>query len=127
MPRPRLPKAKAEVSGAVLANPSRHEGRGAPKVDAAIGKAPSWMTKDQQAMWATFASEVPWLNAPHRSVLEIAVTIRARLASGEEVGVQALNLLRQCLGQLGATPADASKVTMPDGAEEDPDDRHFDA
>jgi hypothetical protein len=39
--------------------------------------------------------------------------VRGRLIAGEDVGVKALGLLRQCLGQLGATPADASKVQMP--------------
>jgi hypothetical protein len=124
MPAPRLPKMKADVSGASIKNPKRHADRKAPATGA-IGPAPAWMGSDQAAMWATFVSEVPWLDASHRSVLEIAVTIRARLASGAEVGVQALNLLRQCLGQLGATPADASKVTLPDADEEDPDDRFF--
>jgi hypothetical protein len=28
--------------------------------------------------------------------------------------IKMLNLLRQCLGQLGASPADASKIAMPD-------------
>jgi hypothetical protein len=42
--------------------------------------------------------------------------------TGQEVGVQALNLLRQCLGQMGATPADATKVTLPNNDEEDEDD-----
>jgi hypothetical protein len=40
--------------------------------------------------------------------------------------LKAMSLLRQCLGQLGATPADASKVTMPaEKAEADPADKYF--
>ncbi|SPL63721.1 hypothetical protein OHAE_3653 [Ochrobactrum soli] len=35
--------------------------------------------------------------------------------------MQALNLLRQCLGQMGATPSDATKVSMPDDGEEKDD------
>jgi hypothetical protein len=124
MPQPRLPKLKADVSGASIKNPKRHADR-KPASTAPVGPAPAWMTPEQAAMWLTFVSEVPWLDASHRSVLEIAVTVRARLASGADVGVQALNLLRQCLGQLGATPADASKVNLPDASEEDPDDRFF--
>ncbi len=41
--------------------------------------------------------------------------------AGQEVGVQAMNLLRQMLGQMGATPADASKVATPDEGEEKDD------
>ncbi|SKA31067.1 hypothetical protein SAMN05428963_113111 [Consotaella salsifontis] len=71
--------------------------------------------------WETFVREVPWLNGSHRSFLEIAATIRGRLMVGDDVGVQALNLLRQCLGQMGATPSDASKVAIPDDGEEKDD------
>jgi hypothetical protein len=45
--------------------------------------------------------------------------------ANQDVGVQAMNLLRQCLGQMGATPSDASKITVPEGDEEDPDDALF--
>lgn len=79
----------------------------------------------QAAVWEQFAHELPWLNGSHRALLEIAAVTRARLIAGEDVGVQALNLLRQCLGQMGATPADATKVTMPDGDNQDPDDKFF--
>jgi len=40
------------------------------------------------------------------------------LIAGEEVSVNGLNLLRLCLGQMGATPVDSSKITLP----EDKDD-----
>lgn len=39
--------------------------------------------------------------------------------------IQVLNLLRQCLGQLGATPADRGKITIWNGEEADPADEHF--
>jgi hypothetical protein len=50
----------------------------------------------------------------------MAAHIQGRIMAGQEVGVQAMNLLRQMLGQMGATPADASKVaTGDDGDEKD--------
>lgn len=125
MPRPRIPKQKAEVSGAVTKDPGRHKARKPPKIEAPLGGAPAWMTESQARMWNTFVAEMPWLNGSHRAIVEIAATIRAALADGAEVGVTRLNLLRQCLGQLGATPADASKVTMPDADDADPDERFF--
>lgn len=125
MPKPRLPRAKAAVAGADIKNPQRFRARKAPEVAAAIGPPPSWMNADQSKAWKMFAAELPWLNGSHRAVLEIASVVRARLVAGEDVGVQALNLLRQCLGQLGATPADATKVTMPDGGDEDPEEKFF--
>ncbi|MCP1742034.1 MULTISPECIES: hypothetical protein [Bradyrhizobium] len=46
--------------------------------------------------------------------------LRARLQSGAEMGTKSLSLLRLCLSSMGATPADASKISW--AAEEDPDD-----
>ncbi|ACI93256.1 conserved hypothetical protein [Afipia carboxidovorans OM5] len=78
------------------------------------------MTNAQSNAWRTFEAEAPWLNYSHRGLVEIASVVRARLASGEEVGVQAMSLLRLCLSSMGATPADASKVAWE--PEEEPDD-----
>jgi hypothetical protein len=36
-----------------------------------------------------------------------------------------MNTLRMCLGQMGATPADRSKVPVDDGEEEDADSAFF--
>lgn len=124
MSKPRLPLAKAKVAGRDVINAGRFAGRKEPKAPP-LGAPSAWMTKDHRAVWAQFAKELPWLNASHRSLLEIAVSVRTRLVKGEDVGVQALNLLRQCLGQMGATPADATKVHVPDGDEEDPDEAFF--
>jgi hypothetical protein len=55
----------------------------------------------------------------------MAANIQGRIMANQDVGVQAMNLLRQCLGQMGATPSDASKITVPEGDEEDPDDALF--
>jgi len=107
-------------------NPQRFKNRVEPKVDAPIGAPPDWLVDNDlskaRTAWLTFMAEIPWLNETHRSFLEIASNIRGRLMTGQEVGVQALNLLRQCLGQMGATPADATKVTLPNNDEEDEDD-----
>lgn len=124
MGKPRLPLAKAKVAGRDVINAGRFKGRSEPRAPT-LGLPPVWFSKEQKAVWAQFAHELPWLNASHRALLEIAVTVRSRLIAGDEVGVQAMNLLRQCLGQMGATPADASKITVPDAEDEDPDEKFF--
>lgn len=124
MPAPRLPAAKAAISAADVKNPQRFRDRKEPQA-APLGDPPKWMDRTQVAAWGTFEREIPWLNASHRGLLEIAVVIRARLMIGEVPGVQALNLLRQCLGQMGATPADATKVSVPPDDGEDPDEQFF--
>lgn len=125
MARPRTPKAKAAVTGQAIKQKAKFDARKEPKVDAPIGEPPEWLIDNDlskaRTAWLTFTSEIPWLNETHRSFLEIASNIRGRLMTGQEVGVQALNLLRQCLGQMGATPADATKVTLPNDDEDEDD------
>ncbi len=126
MARPRTPVAKAKAEGRETMNAGRFKDRTEPKIDNPIGKPPKWIVDNDftkaRTAWNTFVKEIPWLNESHRSFLEIASNIRGRLMTGNEVGVQALNLLRQCLGQMGATPADASKITVADDEEDDTDD-----
>jgi hypothetical protein len=119
--RPRIPRAKAAVEARDKINAGRFKNRKEPRSPGELGDPPEWMGGEQRAAWRIFQREIPWLTESHRGLVEIATIIRARLASGEEVGVQALNLLRQCLGQMGATPSDASKVTLPEDDEEDDD------
>ena len=122
MTRPRTPKAKAAIMGRDLMNPGRFDGRNEPKVAAGIGAPPSYIKDTERSKartaWNTFVKEIPWLNESHRSFIEIASEVRGRLIAGNDVGVPTMNLLRQCLGQMGATPADSSKVAIPDGDED---------
>jgi hypothetical protein len=121
MARLRTPAAKARVEGRHIKNPQRYK-HNEPTADA-IGDPPKWLTEPQAAAWREFAGELPWLNTSHRCIVGIASVLRARLASGEEVGTKALSLLRLCLSSMGATPADASKVSW---APEEPEDDIFD-
>ena len=125
MPAPRKPKAVAELDASDVKNPQRFKNRNEPTVNDPVGEPPEWIVDNEltkaRTAWLTFTAEIPWLNRSHRSFLEIASNIRGRLMTGNEVGVQALQLLRQCLGQMGATPADASKVAIPDGEDEKDD------
>jgi hypothetical protein len=118
LPRARIPKARALVEGKDLVHPERHRRRNEPTA-APLGKPPKWMSQEQAVVWRTFEGEAPWLNYSHRGLVEIATVVRARLASGEDVGVQALGLLRLSLGSMGLTPTDASKVNW---APEEPED-----
>ncbi|NGO63945.1 hypothetical protein G6N76_09690 [Rhizobium daejeonense] len=127
MARPRTPRAKAAATGADKKNKGRFTERHEPEVAEDLGDPPVWMPEKQQEAWRVISAEIPWLNSSHRALVEIASYVRGRLMAGEDVGVQALNLLRQCLGQMGATPADASKAgAKPSGEEKDPADEFFD-
>jgi len=127
MARPRTPKAKAEITGYADKQKTKFESRNEPTVADNVGDPFEWLNEHAQKAWQEIASEVPWLNWSHRGHLAIAANIRGRMMKGDDVGVQAMNLLRQCYGQMGATPADASKAgAKPDGEKTDPADEFFD-
>ena len=122
----RTPREKAKATGQAYKNKKRFEDRHEPAGTGDLGGPPEWMPAQQKLAWKTIASEIPWLNSSHRALVEIASYVRGRLMANEDVGVQALNLLRQCLGQMGATPADASKAgAKPSDEEQDPADQYF--
>jgi hypothetical protein len=83
------------------------------------------MNNEQRVAWNQFRREVPWLMESDRALVEIASYLRARIMAGEDVGAGAMNQLRMCAAQMGATPADRSKVAVPDEPEDDPADRFF--
>jgi hypothetical protein len=115
MPRPRTSLAKARATGQDIIHATRFKQRKEPESNGPLGPPPNWMTKkDQRDSWETFRVEIPWLNKSHRCLTAIACIARADLISGGELNVRMLTLLRQCLGSMGATPSDASKITLPD-------------
>ncbi|MGY6251600.1 hypothetical protein ACXIUS_29420 [Bosea thiooxidans] len=126
MARPRLPPAKAKATGSDVKKKARFESRNAPAVKDSIGEPFAWLNEKAQQAWREISAEVPWLNASHRGFLAIAANIRGRMISGEDVGVQAMNLLRQCYGQMGATPADSTKVGIAPDDQKEPGEEFFD-
>lgn len=129
MARPRTPLAKAAVEASDKKNPQRFKARKEPKANGPLGAPPKWLvdtdTSKAKSAWLLFQKEIPWLTESHRMLVGMAANIQGRIMANQDVGVQAMNLLRQCLGQMGATPSDASKITVPEGDEEDPDDALF--
>jgi hypothetical protein len=128
MPRPRTPLAKAKATGRTLHDPGRFKNRKEPVVKDPLGKPPNYMKDASQIeAWQTLASEIPWLNSSHRAIVSIASQVFGKQIAGEEVSVNGLNLLRLCLSQMGVTPVDASKITLPDedADDEDPSAKYF--
>jgi len=124
MAKPRLPAIKAEVSGAAIKNAGRFSERKAPKFRA-VGEPFARMTEHQREAWDQFRDELPWLNNSHRALLEVACNVRARLASGDEVGINVLQTYSSILSKLAATPVDETKVAHGDEGDADPADRFF--
>ncbi|CAI2935034.1 hypothetical protein [Aminobacter niigataensis] len=125
MARPRTPRAKAAVEASDKKNPQRFKSRKEPKGNGPLGAPPKWLTDTEaskaKSAWLLFQKEIPWLTESHRMLVGMAASIQGRIMANQDVGVQAMNLLRQCLGQMGATPSDASKITVLDDEDEKDD------
>ena len=122
MANPRQPVAKAKATGAAAKNPGRHAGRSEPKTNS-LGAPSPFLDEHGRQQGEGFKREVAWLAESDRSMVEIAAHVRGRLLSGEDVGVTALSMLQAILSKMGASPADRSKVSAPDGDE--PEDEFF--
>jgi hypothetical protein len=123
MPRRRIPKERAELTGAAKTNPGRFAGRSNPRTGR-LGQASSWLSAEQAAIWDRFRAEFPWLQESDRALVEIATVVRARVIAGDNT-MAAVNLLRLCCGMMGGSPADRSKVTIVEEPDEDPTDVYF--
>src|SRR4051812_23045388 len=99
----RTPLPLARLSGRDQVAKAHFAGRREPK-SPPIGGPPAGIRDPlERAAWTHFRREVPWRCESHRALLEIACLLRARLARGD-TSTKATGLLRQCLGQMGATP-----------------------
>jgi phage terminase small subunit len=125
MPAPRVPTENLRVKGSLIRNAKLYKDRSDPAADP-LGPPSPWLDVEAVAAWHCFVREVPWLLESDRMHLEIACTVRGRLMAGREVGVQALNLLRQCGAQMGCNPSDRSRIkTSSDEGETDPTAGYF--
>lgn len=128
MARPRTPVAKAKALGADVKNPGRHKARSAPKNTGELGPPSAHLDPFAKKAFQLFRVELPWLRESHRVLVELASIYRGRMIDPDPMAIlslQGAQELRRCLAQLGATPADESKVNTAGGDEEDPDEALF--
>ncbi|MBK0399513.1 hypothetical protein H0I76_09945 [Limibaculum sp. M0105] len=78
------------------------------------------MSDAERDAWLELADEMPWLAHSDRKIVEVAAKLTVRLAADTDMGVNALAQLRMCLSSMGGTPADRSKVVLPDDEDDDP-------
>ncbi len=129
MPRHRTPLPMAEASGAIEHNPKRFADRlNAPTVDDPIGEPPNHFDDISRDLWREIvAMPAPGvLTSQDRVLVEVAVRLLRKLRRGQRedgaiTGVE-VGHLRACLGSMGCTPADRSKVTPSDEPQEKEDE-----
>lgn len=122
MPRPKTPLKVIRTKGLDKRDPGRYGGRSEPRTRA-LGEPSASLDAAAREAWKLFTDEIPWLAESDRALVEIACTLRARLMTDPEMGVNALAQLRMCLSAMGASPADRSKVGAQDEPEDDPADK----
>jgi hypothetical protein len=121
MPAHRLPAAKARITGAAAKNPQRHSRRVDPATTP-LGKPSTFLNPFGQSAWEGFKLELPWLMESDRAIVEICAQVRGLVLAGENVGVTKLSMYQSMLSKLGASPADRTKVSRPDGDDEEADE-----
>jgi hypothetical protein len=102
-------------------NPQRYRDRHEPVDKRPLGEPPAWLKPEAQAAWREYDRTMPWLRRCHRGHVGITALLAGKLARGQ-LGLPGMNLLRQCLGKMGATPSDFSKVGWSTPEEDDDDD-----
>jgi hypothetical protein len=122
MPRQRLTAEQAEFTGAAAHNPKRFADRAnAPKPEGPIGDPPNYFEEKERDLWGEVVDLVPAgvLTSADRLLVEVTVglllKLRERYIKPVEIGH-----LRACLGSMGLTPADRTRVTGSNEQEEDP-------
>jgi len=100
------------------------KGRAAAKADG-LGGPSTHLSLWERRAFERFKREIPWLKESHRLLVELGATLRGKILDPEATpDLKELQELRRILGQLGATPADESRVAHA-AEEEDPDDAFF--
>lgn len=117
MPRSRTPLAKAKALGTDTKHPERYRDRSEPH-GKPLGGPSGFLTGGAVEAWQSFKSELPWLMESDRAIVEVCSIVRGRMMAGELMSAAAFSLLCIGLGKLGATPADRSKISVPDDGDE---------
>ncbi len=126
MARPKTPTNVLQLKGSYKKNPNRKPEAGTePELKAGVGSPPEYLEDDVKAVWHEIVSLAcdGVLGDSDRLILELAATLMAEFRRGgrDEQGRPLftdarLSRLQAALGQLGMTPADRSKVKVPQKA-----------
>ena len=125
MGRPRTPTALLELRGSFKHDPKRKSQRiGEPKPSGPLGEAPPSFTPALIEIWLELIELAPTgvLGNADRWITELTCQLMLKfrtvgLIPGVGMTGAELNLLVSCLGRMGMTPSDRSKVGIPTNKE----------
>src|SRR3712207_4778151 len=111
MPRPRLPTAIHEIKGTYLINSERRP-KAEPKGAAVLGPVPRELGDLERVAWGDIVQcALPGVLTPSdRLVVELAARLLADMRGSPEIKPAVAARLAACLGRLGMTPADRTRV-----------------
>lgn len=114
MARPRLPTAIHETKGSFTKNPQRRRPN-EPKPTGDLGPPPAHLNEKQAECWKELAETAAprVLTNSDRWMVEVAARLMAELRLSGDLAATKLALLTNCLGRMGMTPAERSKVAVP--------------
>jgi hypothetical protein len=118
MARPRKPTPLLELTGAFQKDPQRarpHE----PKPAGPLGDPPVDFDEVLTALWGELVRMVPAnvLTVSDRWLVELACRTMRDVKQGKALASEK-NLLLACLSRMGLTPADRSKIAVPQETQE---------
>ena len=121
MGRPRKPTALLEIGGAFKKNPQRKRPN-EPKSGSPLGPPPIGFDQELKKIWLEITEMVPpnVLSIADRWLVEIACRAMRNIRHDKALASEK-NLLVSCLSRMGLTPADRSKIAIPE-KETRPDD-----
>ena len=113
MARPRKPTAVLELTGAFQKNPQRRRAN-EPKPTGSLGEPPVDFDEVLRALWQDLARMVPAgvLTNADRWLVELTCRTMRQVRKGTALAAER-NLLLSCLSRMGLTPADRSKIAVP--------------
>lgn len=128
MPRPKVPSEIAAITGYRKSHPSRFNDR-EPRPSAGIGEYPKNPAMDAAGCWNEIVDNAcpHVLSCADRYCVEIAAHLMAEFRqSPTEFTAARLTVLERCLGKMGMSPVDRTRVVAVTEEQSNPEDAYFD-
>ncbi len=110
MAHPRTPLTIARATGRTAHDPQRYRNSTDPAVSP-LGSATPDLSEHEQHCFEYFRTHFHWLAETDRTLVEMASKLRVLLLT-DKINASQANLLKQCLGLMGGTPGDRSKMPI---------------
>jgi len=117
MPAQRVPLNLLRLRGSIKKNPARlRERESEPVPKAVLGNPPKHLAKDERKCWRELISKAPYgvVGDCDSWAVEIASCLMAQYRRSRlDMPAARLNLLHSIMGRFGFTPADRSRISVP--------------